>query len=489
MPLGDGERAYLSSKEEIVFAVQPRIAPFGSIDKNQASGMDTELVQWMATEVGFKARIATPSTEEPMGGKVDVVTSVFYSNSQDVEYDFTHPIQSIPVSLYVRSDCSDISGFDDLEGRSIAAMELSQIRIELLARDIDCEIKYISTVDECFKLLEKGAVDALIGNKPVIEHDLHSTGRTDVKRVGKPLFNARLCMAVADGNHDLLNLLNKAISKAQRNGTLQKIQAKWLDYESTEHARSPFGIVLAGIAATLLIVVMATIPVVLLVRKFQRTIMLHAENEERLQQLFENAPAAVLVIDRDGNIVSANSQACTLVKDDKLNVLNKTLYDLIPEEVHGDVKSNVQRWFSGELKRCESSCRASDGAVVTIEMTSALQRHGGKETIQLHLRDITLRKKAERRSLAALSMAENAKETAENDRKVAENASQAKSEFLANMSHEIRTPLNGIVGMVQLLADTSLNIEQHNCINTILQSSAMLLDIINHVLDLSKIEA
>ncbi len=69
MPLSEEEQAYLSSKEEIVFAVQPRISSFGSIDKNQISGMDIELVQWMAEEVGFKARVVTPLTEEPIDGR------------------------------------------------------------------------------------------------------------------------------------------------------------------------------------------------------------------------------------------------------------------------------------------------------------------------------------------------------------------------------------------------------------------------------------
>jgi PAS domain S-box-containing protein len=116
-----------------------------------------------------------------------------------------------------------------------------------------------------------------------------------------------------------------------------------------------------------------------------------------------------------------------------------------------------------------------DGEIIWVEEHGeAIQIDGKTEYLEGVLIDITERKKAEEAILA---------------RELAETSNKAKSEFLANMSHEIRTPLNGIIGFSKLLLNTSITEIQHQYLQTVSQSAESLLDVVNDVLDLSKIEA
>ncbi len=131
----------------------------------------------------------------------------------------------------------------------------------------------------------------------------------------------------------------------------------------------------------------------------------------------------------------------------------------------------------GIITSFETELLKKDGSIITVSANSKYVKNESGEIIGIEgiVRDITERKKAERELLNAKSLAEE--------------SAMEKTTFCANMSHELRTPMNGIIGMIDLLSDTSMNIEQREFADSINDSANTLLTLINDVLSFSSIES
>ncbi|MDH4386422.1 MAG: PAS domain S-box protein [Caulobacter sp.] len=194
------------------------------------------------------------------------------------------------------------------------------------------------------------------------------------------------------------------------------------------------------------------------------------------RSLIESNIDALMTTDPSGIITDVNKQmealtGCT--RDELIGAPFKN-YFTDPQRAEAGIKRVLRE---KSLTDYELTARARDGkqTVVSYNATTFYDRNRKLEGVFAAARDVTERKRVE----AELQQAKAA----------AESASRIKSDFLASMSHEIRTPMNSIMGIADLLAKTSLTPEQDRYVQIFRRSGDNLLNLINDILDLSKVEA
>ena len=194
------------------------------------------------------------------------------------------------------------------------------------------------------------------------------------------------------------------------------------------------------------------------------------------RSLIESNIDAIMTTDPSGIITDVNKQmealtGCT--RDELIGAPFKSHFT-DPERAEAGIKLVLSQ---KNVTDYELTASALDGkqTVVSYNATTFYDRDRKLQGVFAAARDVTERKRVE----AELRLAKAA----------AESASQTKSDFLASMSHEIRTPMNAIIGIADLLAKTSLTPEQDKYVQIFRRAGDNLLNLVNDILDLSKVEA
>jgi PAS domain S-box-containing protein len=194
------------------------------------------------------------------------------------------------------------------------------------------------------------------------------------------------------------------------------------------------------------------------------------------RSLIESNIDALMTTDPAGIITDVNKQMEALTGCTRDELIGAPFKDFFTDPVRAE--AGIRRVLSEKsVTDYELTARARDGkqTVVSYNATTFYDRNRKLQGVFAAARDVTERKRVE----AELQQAKAA----------AESANQTKSDFLASMSHEIRTPMNAIMGIADLLAKTSLTPEQDKFVQIFRRSGDNLLNLINDILDLSKVEA
>ena len=223
------------------------------------------------------------------------------------------------------------------------------------------------------------------------------------------------------------------------------------------------------------------------------------ENEQRLRAVMADQTDLICRFKTDGTITFVNTAYCAFHGKTEAELLGANFYKLLAKDgARSETEGIPPMPPEQPVLSFDRRVEAADGHLEWQQCNLRRLEGGGAahDEIQAVMQDITPRKRAElaeQQAKAALEKMNFQLQTTATEARAAaaqaNRASSAKSEFLANMSHEIRTPLSGILGMVELLAQTRLDPRQREFADAAVESANALLHVINDVLDFSKIEA
>ncbi len=205
-----------------------------------------------------------------------------------------------------------------------------------------------------------------------------------------------------------------------------------------------------------------------------------AASARRLQSIIETVGDGITLSDKRGyfEIFNSRMEEITGYTREEVNSCDYFLRCMYPDpqdyqQAATGIQEIVQKGGSRDI---ETTIRAKDGTPKTLLVSTSIVQYQNDDWFLSVYHDITAHKRTEK----ALRQA----------KEVADAANRAKSDFLTNMSHELRTPLNAILGYAQILKEANnLSERQREGLETIKSSGEHLLNLINEILDLAKIEA
>ena len=217
--------------------------------------------------------------------------------------------------------------------------------------------------------------------------------------------------------------------------------------------------------------------------------------KDYFKNILDDSFAMIIVTDKNGKITEFNKGGETILGFSKKDIIGTPASDLYPNKIEHD---EILNRLSSEhfVQNYETVLKKKDGTFVNISLTiSSISNNKGEVIGTIGIsKDITEKKKYEKE---LMNMNENLEQKIIERTKQLEltnkeliKANELKSKFIANMSHELRTPLNAIIGYSDLMLDSSdVNDKHKKYINNILISGKHLLQLINNILDIAKIEA
>lgn len=471
----------IAQEEKIVVGCDFNYPPFSYInEEGQAVGYDIDVMTTIAELTGLDIEFKLASWDSVLlyleNGEVDIVTSIVYSAEREENFDFSFPLHTEYYGIFAKKGI-EINDVNDL-GLKVPAILTGDVSNELFIKPMGFYDKAITaqSFPEAFNYVNNGECDYVVAPYALGMDVIKEKGLKDIEVKGPPVIPSVFCFAVKDGRYELLAYVNQGIELLGRNGKLDKIYKKWVKHRRDDDKyKTFFYYTLIGIALLIAIVIIALLFVYMLKKQVEKKAFEIKKNEAIYQKVFNEVDEGLIILNEYNQIIEANKKAYDLFPLNKGSLVGETVDCLTKgsdESKVGPILEKIKQrvpFFEENMVRTRSD--KTDYAVIkglTIDIDK-------EERYMIVVHNVT----KERVGLLKLKEA----------KQDVEMANSAKSKFLSTISHEIRTPLFAINGYTSLISETKLDKEQKNFANKIGVAGNLLLNLVNNILDFTKLEA
>lgn len=340
-------------------------------------------------------------------GEADIIPDMGVTPERRKKFDFTLPIETFSVRLFVRGTSQDIQSLDDLAGKRVATIK-TNVGVRILKSHPDIKSVVYDKIGAAIFALLAGEVDALICPALWVSKAAQEAGVEDrIVMVGRPLKEITRAIAVRQGDTVLLDRLNVALTRFHNSGEYRAIYTKWFGtpkpYLTVQRLTWALEVAVGIIVVSLIFVVAwRNRSLRAINRALNRTIEERRQveislNEQILRNelIIQTTHDGFFLIDMEGNIKDVNPAYCEMVGYTQHELLSMSLADVEVVESPEAIKQHITQIIQTGSDRFETRHRRKDGRIVDLEVSVTLGEVNNERFFFSFFRDITEQKRAQ----------------------------------------------------------------------------------------------
>jgi signal transduction histidine kinase/ABC-type amino acid transport substrate-binding protein/ActR/RegA family two-component response regulator len=464
--------------------------PFATIDaEGRPTGFSIELLHAIAAEMNLRTEIRVGPWAEIRQAferrELELLPHMAISEERRRYAAFSVPHTVMHGAVFTRADARRLERVEDMARLQLIVMrgDIAHDYAQSMGWCGRCVV--VDTTSDAMRSLAAGKGDAVLAGRLLGMQVLQQQGIQDIvpQPIALPGFVQKFAIAVHKDDPDLLAAINEGLAIIKQKGVYDRVYERWLGvYEAREQIDVRAWLIRGAIAAGAVTLGMGLLMFVQMQRKLRRTVAERTAELSALQQEYAHTLGS-----QSGMVLKLRAEAGSVRIVHGHGVLLERLgldRDAIAGRRLADVfePAIAEKLEAAALRARADGTASVDCAAVARELVftaslrvteTAIATEPGTEIVAACM-EITSRVRMEEELREAVLAAEK--------------ASRTKSEFLSRASHEIRTPLTGIIGCADILQESETEPRLQRYLGTIQDCSHSLLQVLNDLLDLGKIE-